>query len=54
MLSYLWPLVLVIVSNTVYNICTKSTPPEYPALCLTDDDLFDLCRYFRSAVLRLQ
>ena len=26
MLSYLWPLVLVIVSNTVYNICTKSTP----------------------------
>ena len=26
MLSYLWPLLLVIISNTVYNICTKSTP----------------------------
>ena len=26
MFSYIWPLVLVIVSNTVYQICAKSVP----------------------------
>ena len=26
MWSMLWPLGLIILSNTVYNICTKSTP----------------------------
>lgn len=38
MLSYLWPLFLVIISNTVYNICAKSTPQNiqpFAALTLT-------------------
>lgn len=38
MLSYLWPLFLVIISNTVYNICTKSTPQNiqpFASLTLT-------------------
>ncbi len=26
MFSYIWPLALVIVSNTVYQICAKSVP----------------------------
>ncbi len=26
MISYIWPIALVIVSNIVYNICAKSTP----------------------------
>lgn len=26
MLSYIWPIALVIVSNTVYQICTKGAP----------------------------
>ena len=26
MFNYLWPFALVIISNTVYQICTKSTP----------------------------
>ena len=32
MLSYLWPLLLVIISHTVYNICTKSTPQNIQPL----------------------
>ena len=28
MLSYVWPIALVVLSNTVYQICTKSTPKE--------------------------
>lgn len=38
MLSYLWPLFLVIISNTVYNICAKSTPQNiqpFASLTLT-------------------
>ena len=38
MLSYLWPLFLVIFSNTLYNICTKSTPQNiqpFASLTLT-------------------
>ena len=38
MLSYLWPLFLVIISNTFYNICTKSTPQNiqpFASLTLT-------------------
>ena len=38
MLSYLWPLFLVIISNTVYKICTKSTPQNiqpFASLTLT-------------------
>ena len=28
MWNYIWPILLVIGSNTVYNICAKSTPAE--------------------------
>lgn len=28
MLSYLWPLALVVLANTVYQICAKSTPAD--------------------------
>ncbi len=28
MLSYIWPLALIIVSNTVYQICAKGIPPQ--------------------------
>ena len=38
MISYLWPLFLVIISNTFYNICTKSTPQNiqpFASLTLT-------------------
>ena len=38
MLSYLWPQFLVIFSNTLYNICTKSTPQNiqpFASLTLT-------------------
>ena len=38
MLSYLWPLFLVIFSHTLYNICTKSTPQNiqpFASLTLT-------------------
>jgi len=38
MLSYLWPLFLVVFSNTLYNICTKSTPQNiqpFASLTLT-------------------
>ena len=38
MLSFLWPLFLVIISSTVYNICAKSTPQNiqpFASLALT-------------------
>lgn len=36
MFSYLWPLILVIVSNTAYHICSKSIPDSTnPLACLT-------------------
>ena len=38
MLSFLWPLFLVIISSTVYNICAKSTPRNiqpFASLALT-------------------
>lgn len=38
MFSYIWPLVLVIVSNTVYQICSKGIPANaspYAALTIT-------------------
>lgn len=28
MISYVWPIVLVVLSNTVYQICAKSVPEE--------------------------
>jgi len=28
MLSYLWPLALILVANTAYNICAKSIPAQ--------------------------
>lgn len=38
MLSYVWPIALVVVSNTVYQICAKSVPAEldpFAALTVT-------------------
>lgn len=38
MLNYLWPILLVISANCLYNICTKSTPAEvnsFASLCIT-------------------
>lgn len=32
MLSYIWPLVLIVTSNVVYQICTKSVPDAMPPL----------------------
>ena len=28
MLSYIWPIALVVFSNTVYQVCAKSMPPS--------------------------
>ena len=28
MIGYLWPLLLILLANTFYNICTKSIPSE--------------------------
>lgn len=38
MMSYIWPIVLVVLSNTIYQICTKSVPNEvspFAALVIT-------------------
>lgn len=36
MLSYIWPLVLIVASNIVYQICTKSVPDTmHPLASLT-------------------
>lgn len=38
MLAYLWPVALIVIANTVYNIATKSTPTEanpYLSLVIT-------------------
>ena len=36
MLSYIWPIALVVVSNTVYQICAKSVPDAvHPLAALT-------------------
>lgn len=38
MFQMLWPLALVVLSNTLYNICTKSTPADanaFLSLCIT-------------------
>ena len=38
MLSLLWPVVMIVAANTVYNICTKSTPANinaFASLALT-------------------
>ena len=36
MFSYVWPIALVVLSNTVYQICSKSMPPEvHPFASLT-------------------
>lgn len=44
MLSYLWPLFLVIFSNTCYNICAKSTPQNiHPFASLTLTYLISGC-----------
>lgn len=32
MLSYIWPIGLVVLSNVFYQICTKSVPPEMDPL----------------------
>ena len=28
MLSYLWPIALIVFSNTLYQVCAKSVPEE--------------------------
>lgn len=36
MLSYIWPLILIVASNVVYQICTKSVPDTmHPLASLT-------------------
>ena len=38
MISYIWPIALVVLSNTVYQICTKSVPADvspFAALMIT-------------------
>ena len=36
MLAFIWPIALVVLSNTVYQICSKSMPPEvHPFASLT-------------------
>ena len=38
MLNMIWPLALVVLANTLYNICTKSTPAganAFLSLCVT-------------------
>ena len=36
MVSYLWPIALVVLSNIVYQICAKSAPKDMdPLACLT-------------------
>lgn len=38
MFSYIWPLALVVVSNTLYQVCSKSTPADispFAALSVT-------------------
>jgi len=36
MLNYIWPIALVVLSNTLYQICTKSVPADmYPFAALT-------------------
>ena len=32
MFNYIWPMVLIVVSNTIYNICTKSMPSDMDPL----------------------
>ena len=32
MLSYVWPIVLVVISNVVYQICARSVPKEMDAM----------------------
>ena len=35
-MSYIWPIALVVLSNTVYQICSKSMPSDMnPFACLT-------------------
>lgn len=31
-MSYIWPLILMIVSNTVYHVCAKSLPTKLDPL----------------------
>lgn len=38
MINYIWPILMVIGANTVYNICAKSTPENantFASLCIT-------------------
>ena len=36
MLSYIWPIALVVLANVFYQICTKSVPQKmYPFASLT-------------------
>ena len=39
MFSYIWPIALLVVSNTVYQICAKSVPEDmnpFASLVITD------------------
>lgn len=54
MFQMLWPLALVVLANTLYNICTKSTPSDanaFLSLCITyfTAALISAALYFFSA-----
>lgn len=46
MFSYIWPLALVVLSNVVYQVCTKSVPDINPLASLT-------VTYFIGALISL-
>lgn len=50
MFSYLWPLVIIVLSNTIYQICAKGIPPQmntYASMTVTYGvaALFSLAAY---------
>ncbi len=51
MISYLWPLALIVLSNTIYQICAKSIPSQmntYASMTLTYgvSTIFSMIAYF--------
>ncbi|MDR3551815.1 MAG: EamA family transporter [Clostridia bacterium] len=52
MLTYIWPAILIVISNVVYNITTKSTPENAnPFLSLTITYLVGSCFSFIAYLL---